>query len=245
MKKVILSVAIIIATVSVNAQNKFGLQGGASFASAKSTFTGVTPSEEQKFKTKVGFTIGAVADIDFGNSVSFRPELNFIQKGGKLSNTETRTIPTVGTITTASTGKTTFNYIELAPNFVYNFEAGDGKFFVGVGPNVAFGLGGKNKYTSTTTSTIPGSTPTNASGENKVKFDGKKYADVAATDNDDHLKALDFGANAIAGYKMSNGAFVSAGYTVGLSNIDPNDKQTFKNNGFNVKVGFLFGGSKK
>ena len=45
-----------------------------------------------------------------------------------------------------------------------------------------------------------------------MKFDGKKDADV--TDNNTHLKALDFGGDILAGYKTANGVFVSLGYTL-------------------------------
>jgi hypothetical protein len=239
MKKIILSVAVIAVALGSNAQVSFGGHVGANFASGKFTDNSSTPSTSQTLKTKVGLTIGAVAEIEFGGGLSFRPELNFIQKGGKSSESQTTTTP-FGNITNASTGTTSLGYLELAPNFVYNFEAGSGKVFVGAGPDIAFGMGGKDKFTSTTTSTITGVPSTSTSGENKVKFDGKKDA----TDNNSHLKALDFGINVLAGYKLSNGAFISAGYTIGLSNISPYDKTTYKNSGFNIKLGYMFGGSK-
>jgi Outer membrane protein beta-barrel domain len=239
MKKLLLSAAVLVAAFGANAQVSFGGHVGANFASGKSTFTG-TPSSSQTLKTKVGLTIGAVAEIEFGNGLSFRPELNFIQKGGKLSETETRNVG-VGTITTVSTENLSMGYLQLAPNFVYNFEAGSGKVFVGAGPDIAFGMGGKDKSTYATTSTVAGFPGTSGSADVKVKFDGKKDA----TDNDVHFKGLDFGINVLAGYKLSNGAFISAGYTIGLSNISPYDKTTYKNSGFNIKLGYMIGGSKK
>jgi Outer membrane protein beta-barrel domain len=245
MKKIILSVALISAMFGANAQMSFGGHIGANFASGKMTDASSTPTTSEKLKTKVGLTIGAVAEMEFGGGLSFRPELNFIQKGGKSSTSETQTIPGFGTVTTASTTTVSLGYLELAPNFVYNFEAGSGKAFVGAGPDIAFGFGGKYKYTYASTSTVAGYPATSGSGDAKVKFDGKKAADVAATDKDYHLKGLDFGLNILAGYKMSNGAFISAGYTIGLSNIEPNDKQTYKNSGFNIKLGYMIGGSKK
>ncbi len=242
MKRTILSLTAIAFAIGADAQVSFGGQAGANFASAKATYTG-TPSSSQTLKTKVGFTIGALAEIGLGSGLIFRPELSFIQKGGKFSDTKTTNVG-VGTVTTASTEDLSLGYIDLAPNFVYNFDAGTGKVFVGAGPDLAFGIGGKYKYTANTTSTITGYPSSSSSGDSKIKFDGKKEADLPATDNDYHLKGLDFGINVLAGYKLSNGAFISAGYTIGLSNIDPNDKQTFKNSGFNIKLGYIFGGSK-
>ena len=229
MKKLILSAAIIIAAFGANAQNKFGLQAGANFASVKSEYGSV----KDKSDSKVGFIIGALADVDFSNSVSFRPELNFIQKGGKTSSTRTN-----AGFTTTEKSDLKLSYIQLSPNFAYNFAAGTGKFFIGVGPEFAFGIGGKSKDESSVTG--PGINTTKTETTN-VKFDGKKNA----SGNDFHLKGFDLGANAIAGYKLSNGAFISAGYTVGLQNISPEDNSSFKNNGFNVKVGFMFPSAKK
>lgn len=229
MKKLILSLTVIAAAVSANAQTTFGVQAGANFASYKAKYG----TFEEKGKSKVGFIIGAVADVDFGNSISFRPELNFIQKGGKVEDTETN-----AGVTYTDNTEATLSYIQLAPNFVYNIAAGTGKVFIGVGPEFAFGIGGKVKYTSSAIGA--GVNETDSESQN-VKFDGKKDA----TDDDLHLKGFDLGASAIAGYKLSNGAFISVGYTVGLQNISPEDNSSYKNNGFNVKIGFMFGGAKK
>ncbi len=245
MKKVFLSAAIVAVAISANAQVSFGGQAGANFASAKYTDESSNPSTTEKYKTKVGFIVGAVAEIEVGNGLSFRPELNFIQKGGKAKFAETES---GGGFTSTTTGdaELTFSYLQLAPNFIYNFEAGTGKVFIGAGPDISYGIGGKAKsnFTNTTTINIPGfpaTTNTTSDSDNTtVKFDGKKDA----TDDKYHLKGLDFGVNALVGYKLSNGAFISAGYTIGLSNIEPNDKQTLKNSGFNVKIGFMFGGNK-
>ncbi len=240
MKKLMLSLAVVAMAFGANAQISFGGLAGANFASTKTTFTG-TPSSSQTYKDKVGLTIGAIAEIGLGNGLSLRPELNFIQKGGKISKYET--INVFGaTLSTNYTESIALGYLELAPNLVYNLKAGSGKFFVGVGPDLAFGLGGKYKFNSLITSTAAGSSSISDYENKKIKFDGKKATDLAEADDDYHLKALDFGINVLAGYKMRDGAFISAGYTTGLSNFDPNDQQTAKNSGFNIKIGFLIDG---
>ena len=106
MKKVILSAAVIIAAIGVNAQNRIGLQAGTTFSTYNEEFPNNT---ERKSDSKLGFTVGAIADIDFGNSVSFRPELNFIQKGG-----EQKYKPTANS---NFQEELTLNYIQLSPNF--------------------------------------------------------------------------------------------------------------------------------
>ena len=235
MKKFIFSAAVIFAAFSASAQNKttspnkIGLQAGTNF----STYNVEQGNNEQKSDSKFGFTVGAVADIDFGNSVSFRPELNFIQKGGELKSTQNFTGGNI-----KRQDELTLSYIQLSPNFVYNFAAGSGKFFIGVGPEVALGIGGKIESEKVTTI---GNTVTTVNEKNDVRFDGKKNGSTA----DLHLKRIDLGANAVAGYTLSNGAFISAGYTAGIKNISPDDNTSFKNSGFNIKIGYLFGGAKK
>ena len=165
MKKFIFSAAVIFAAFSASAQkktmspNKFGLQAGTNFSTYNEEFTNNT---ERKSDSKLGFTIGALADVDFGNSVSFRPELNFIQKGG-----EQKYSPNANT---RYQEELTLNYIQISPNFVYNFMAGTGQFFIGVGPELSFGLGGKSKTELVTTGTVT----TTSTAETDVKFDSKK-----------------------------------------------------------------------
>jgi Outer membrane protein beta-barrel domain len=233
MKKVFLFAAFAVTTVASQAQIKFGGQAGINAASMQDKSTSGTVTTTQKFKTKVGFTIGAVAEISISDALSFRPELNFTQKGGKLNNTETQTIPFLGTITTTTESTIASNYLELPLNVIYKFNAGGGNVFVGVGPSVGFGLSGKNKYKETSTGSPA------QEGNVSIKFDGK----TNATDNNAHLKALDFGANFLAGYQMSNNIFFKASYTLGLSNINPETNASTKNKGFGFTVGYMFGGS--
>lgn len=224
MKKLLLSSAVIFAVLSAGAQNKIGLQAGTNFSTYNEEFPN---NVERKSDSKLGFTIGALADIDFGNSVSFRPELNFIQKGGEQkynfdANTKVQE-------------ELTLNYIQFSPNFVYNFTAGMGQFFIGVGPELSFGLGGKSK-TEVNTS---GTTTTTTRTETDVEFDSKPNSG-----NVRHFKTVDYGANAILGYKFTNGLFLSGGYTAGLNNLSNQANSSFKTGGINLKVGYMFKGTK-
>lgn len=113
--------------------------------------------------------------------------------------------------------------------------------FFGAGPAIGYGISGKYKFSSITT--IPGFPTQNESGNGNVKFDGKKDADISAGDNNHHLKALDFGGNILASYKMSNGVYLNVGYTLGFSNLDPNPNSSLKTNGLSIKLGYMFGGN--
>jgi hypothetical protein len=245
MKKVFLIAAIAALSTGVKAQINFGAQVGANMANVKSEYTSGSVTTQEDTKSKVGFLVGVVAEIPLGTSLSFRPELNFIQKGAKIDATQTENSGGA-TITSVSTGKTTLNFIELPLNIVYGIPAGAGRLFFGAGPSVGFGISGKYDGTTTSTLTAPGfptqTQTTNDKGD--VKFDGKKDADVAADDVNMHLKSLDFGANVLAGYKMSNGMYINVGYTMGFSNLDPNANSSLKTKGLTLKIGYMFGGNK-
>lgn len=242
MKKVILIAAIAAVSTGANAQVNFGAQVGGNMANAKVEYTDAGTTTKQKTKSKFGFLIGAIAEIPFSSNVSFRPELNFVQKGYKVDVNETQTSGGI-TATSVGSGKITLNFIELPLNFVYSVPAGAGNVFFGAGPAFGFGLSGKYDQTSTTTVSGPGFPTSTESSTEKgdVKFDGKKYEDLAANDVDAHLKSFDFGGNILAGYKMSNGIAINLGYTMGFSNLDPNKDQSLKTKGFTIKLGYLFG----
>ncbi len=232
MKKLILLAAFAVTTSIASAQVSFGVQLGANIAFGKRT-TVDNSGLPTAFSNdpKVGVIGGFLAEIPLGSTLAFRPELNFIQKGSKTNSTFS---------IYESNSKITLNYIEMPLNVVYKLNVGSGNFFFGLGPTLAFGISGKIKTTDP-------NDPTN--NENTtVKFDGKKDADLSATDDKAHLKAFDFGANIIAGYKLGMGVFFKLGYTYNFVELDPNhsdtDKPSYKNRGFNVCVGYMIGGSK-
>jgi outer membrane protein with beta-barrel domain len=116
--------------------------------------------------------------------------------------------------------KVTLNYIDLPLNFVYNIHG----FFVGAGPALGFGISGKDK------GTFGGQSETN-----DVNF---------GSGDDDDLKPFEISANILAGYKFSNGFFVSANYNPGLNDISNDDDSKYHNSGFGIRIGYMFGGMK-
>ncbi len=224
MKKVFLIAAFAAATMGAKAQVTFGIQAGANMGNVQAEEEYMGETWESEYDSKFGFLIGGVAEIPVSSNFTFRPELNFIQKGFKESESEAGY---------SYETKATASFIELPLNFVYNVAAGSGTFFVGAGPSIGFGIGGKVKSEMS----FGGETE---SEETDIKFDG----DDEATDDNVHLKSLDFGANILAGYKMSNGLFFSLGYSKGFSNLSPYENSSFKTSGVQLKVGFMFGGAK-
>lgn len=191
MKKIIVLTGLIaILNLNISAQDtRIGVTAGAVMASMKAKSSGVNMTTDGK----VGFTAGVIASIPVGEQFSFRPNLNFTQKGGKLD---------VSAFGVTAKEKQTLNYIELLLNFLYHTPAGDGNVFAGLGPSVSFGMSGKYKYSETG----------QPDEEGDIEFGNDEV--------NDHYKPLEVGANILAGYEFANGFFAAVSYNLGLSNID-------------------------
>ena len=185
MKKLILFSALSALSTIVSAQVKFGAQVGANLGSGKETVSYGGVSETDKYTSKFGIVIGGFAQMPISTSIDFRPELNYIQKGGKYS--ESYSI--LGTSYT-TTDEITMNYIEVPLNIIYSVAAGNGTVFLGGGPAIGLGISGNNKVSSG-----------GKSESTTIKFDGNKDA----KDSYDHYKALNVGFGFMAGYELTNG----------------------------------------
>ena len=110
-------------------------------------------------------------------------------------------------------------WIEVPVNAVAKLHTGDaGNFFIGAGPYAAFGISGKNSYKS-------------GFGDAETEFKFGK---------DEQQKSLDAGVNFLAGYQMSSGLTLGAGYGLGLMDIAPNGSGNVKQNNrvLSFSVGF-------
>jgi len=215
MKKIIvLTVMISVLCISSFSQNtRFGVNAGAALASMKGKYQG----DSQKSDGKAGITVGVLADVPVAESFCFRPFLNFIQKGGKWKESGSGY---------SYDDKHTLSYIELLLNFLYCSPAGNGKFFAGVGPALAYGVGGKYKSKGTA-----GGQTYNESGD--IKFGNNE--------NEDDYKPFEFAGNVMAGYELPGGLFVALSYYLGLSNlvINGDSDNSARNRYFGIRVGYF------
>ncbi|QIH36089.1 porin family protein [Sphingobacterium sp. DR205] len=108
--------------------------------------------------------------------------------------------------------------LDIPVNLVAKLPTGgSGNFFIGAGPYVGFGLSGKQKATG-----------------GDVKFE----EDIEfGSGEGKHLKRTDFGVNFLAGYQLTNGFQINAGYGLGLTNLAPNSG-SIKNRVWSVGIGF-------
>lgn len=165
-------------------------------------------------KYKPGLTAGIFLNKPLSENFIFQPALNFVQKGYKIKDSE-------------GTETVNLNYIEIPLNFLYFLYSGqkNAGFFIGGGPTIAYAISGTDKFKDS-----PGST---SDYSDKIKF-GKEP---------EEYKALDFGINAIVGYRLANGLMLSANYNFSLSKINNDDvesdeKTSIKNKFFSFKIGY-------
>ena len=217
MKKFMFTFFIAAASMAVNAQT-FGVHANGILASAKSEEKDQNTTLSTKLDSRFSWKAGVVGDIPIAENFSFMPQLNILSKGGKLSQSEAGF---------TSSMEMKFTYLELPLNLVFSHTSG---LFIGAGPSLSYGIGGEAEVT------VSGG-GLSETGTVKIKFDG----DDEANDDNAHLKALELGANVIAGYRLSNGLFFNVQYNQGLSNIDPSEGSSFKNKYFGFGIGYFFG----
>jgi len=211
-KNLCLFISFILLINYVHAQKTLvGLTAGASFASYKFKAESISMTS----KTHVGFTAGLVSSVPMGRNFSFMPQLNFVQKGGKLSDEGT-------------TDKVTLNYIELPLNFVFNTSTAKGKFFIGAGPSLSMGLSGKDKWSDD-----------NESGKEDIKFGSSSDDDLKPFEIGVNILA---GYQFTSGFFIS--ANYNAQLNNSAPD-DPGFDGKYHNRYFGIRIGYMFSGKVK
>ena len=142
---------------------------------------------------KLGMIIGANYNAELSDAMSLDVSVAFKQSGTKQTEDFTGG---------SSTAKWALNYLDISPSLSFNVSDAMALSF---GPYLAFATSGK--FTS---ETIITNGPTTSSSES-IKFgDG---------DNDDGIKATDFGINIGTSFSINDAMSVSAGYALGLTNL--------------------------
>lgn len=172
-------------------------------------------------KIKTGFHVGVNAEIPIATEFYLQPGVLFTTKGAKDKDDDDI--------------KVNLSYIEVPINFLYKPELGMGKLLLGIGPYIAFGIGGK---------------VSNSEGK---EIDVEFNKEVSATDYaafpgypPPFYKRFDAGGNLLVGYEFSNNFSVQLNAQLGMLNINSDikdlssDKTKFKNTGFGLSVGYRF-----
>lgn len=165
-----------------------------------------------------GFHVGVNAEIPVAVDFYVQPGLLWSAKGARGENAGT-----------AADLKVHLSYLEIPVNFLYKPVLGRGRLLMGVGPYLAFGIGGKLKA---------------GDMERDIEWQ-KKITTAQAITGTPYFKRPDAGANLLFGYELSNGLSAQLNAQLGLVNINPeiegtDDKSTLKNTGFGVSLGYRF-----
>lgn len=215
-KMFVLIAGVFLVVNSAVAQTKtsFAIRAGVNFQN----LNGEDPAgNDLDYKLKTGFHIGVDADIPIATDFYIRPGVVFTTKGAKADD--------------AADSKVNLSYIEVPVGFVYKPVLGTGRLILGVGPYVAFAVGGKVKGDDF---------------EEDIKFE-KEITPTQAISGTPYLKGFDAGGNIFFGYEFSQKIFAQINAQLGLVNINPkiegvddDDRGKTKNTGFGVSVGYRF-----
>jgi hypothetical protein len=196
----------------------FGLRGGVNFQ----TINGKDMNGDKLTSNMVpGFNAGVVVAIPVAPDFYFQSGLLYTTKGGKLKDM-------------VMSPQYNLSYVELPLNFLYKPLLGTGHLLLGFGPYIAYGLGGKAKYTFN-----------NTPSEDKIIF-ANEYSNI--NPYGPYFKHLDYGGNLYFGYEMSNGISLQLNTQLGMAKINAdntnvlytNNKTSFKNTGFGLSLGYMF-----
>lgn len=221
-KKLISSLVFCLILTVANAQISFGGHAGINHAGIKTGYKEYQYSKTSVKRTPV-LVLGLFSEIPLSNRATFRPEINFIQKGVEMSfmNFEFSAMQ-------VKSREHRLNFVEIPLNFVYKLPWADGRYSIGGGPSVAFGIGGRHSYEHNTPA---------LSGTGRINFDGKEQE---AGENDIHLKPLEIGFTVGAIMTLSRGFFISAGFNAGVNSLDVKSQwNSYKTNGIVLKLGYM------
>jgi len=237
MKRKLVVCAVVLTTFSVGAkaQSTTSSTSSTSGAIIKAgvNFANISVNDDGDVddnKTLTSFHVGITGDFDILPFLAIQPGIFFTGKGSKTQS---------GSTNDANYYKATTNpkYIEVPVNLVFKTPPGPARFFIGAGPYIAMGVGGKNKVEGK----LLGSS---FSSEENIDWSND---DPTTGDEEDagygRLRRFDYGLNGLIGVEASN-FVVSAGYGLGLAKIqsgtDSDDDNKNKHRVFSVSLGFKF-----
>ncbi|WP_121355899.1 outer membrane beta-barrel protein [Flavisolibacter nicotianae] len=209
---------------------KTQIRGGVNLANVSVTDNGRVDKANQL----TSFQVGILTDIPLGSNVlTLQPGLLYTGKGSKVQK---------GTSGQAGYFKQTFNpqYLELPVNLLFKAPiGGTSRLFVGAGPYVAMGIGGKTKTEGTRA--LTGS----YSYERDITFSN----DDPTTFNEEEgtglgvIRRFDYGLNGTAGIEGKS-VVLGVNYGLGLAKLQSGTNSNADNNNKNrvlsLTLGFKF-----
>lgn len=217
--KVLFVAALLLISVVSEAQLRFGPQVGLNIANASLKAEGA-PSTS----SKIGLSIGAIAEYSLSESMALQSGLIYSQKGYKGE---------MNLFIMDAKATVSISYIELPVNFKYFVPVGTTKIFLAAGPYVAFAVSG-TEVAEVSSAFVDAAELGLGSTSKDLKI---------GSGSDDDVLGADFGLNIGAGAEFKS-FVVSGQYGFGLINIEPisNNGSYTKNRVVSLSVAYLFGG---
>lgn len=191
-------VAMLLGACQAWAQKEvlFAVKGGISY---NTLALKETPQPETQ-DWRLSFHAGLIADIALNHVLTLRTGLDLQTQGG---NYETAL---------EKNGKLNAMYLELPVNLLLKKDLGTVALYLGLGPYISFGIGGKNKFSVLTT----------AGDEVAEKIHWTDQPPVLAQPgNAGYLQRFQYGGNAVAGLILSDQIGLNLQYSHGLNNARP------------------------
>lgn len=192
----------------------FGVRAGVNFQNVNGKDGSGNDLDNNKIKT--GFNIGVNAEVPIAPDFYVQPGVLFTTKGNKskLDNDI----------------KVNLSYIEVPVNLLYKPVLGTGKLLLGIGPYIAFAVGGSVTDANDKKSDI----------EFKSKISASQMQPLTA-----YCKRVDAGGNLLFGYEFSNKFSAQLNAQLGMVKINtkvenPTDNAKYKNTGFGISLGYRF-----
>lgn len=205
------------AQITDKSSTSFGLIAGVNFQN----LTG-EDAEGRNLENEmiIGFHGGVNIQFPVAPEFFFQPGILFTTKGAKHTSD-------------LVTSTYNFSYLEVPLNLVYKGYLGNGFVFLGLGPYIAYGIGGKATH-KTDLGTL----------ESDIEFMNVVEMDDPLTVT--YIKTLDAGGNIFAGYEIASGISLQLNAQLGMIKINPEDKRitddrtSLKNTGFGLSLGYRF-----
>lgn len=211
MKRTLTLFSMLLAFSAAWSQARFGVKGGLTLSNIRMTGTVNNNLESESGNIAAGFHIGGVLDLPAGKNFHIRPELLIVSKGSTIEDYDDN----------GQRVKMKFRpyYLEMPVNFLFHktFPRSGAAIFLGGGPVLSYGIGGKMSISS-------------------AKVD---------VFNKGGLKRFDLGLGTSFGFDLKSGLSFGISTNAGLLNIyeenpgyNPYDIK-MRSSAWNISVGYL------
>lgn len=221
LKNLIFTVLVLLTVSSINAQVAVGVKAGAHFSdnSISGFVPGLTPDPE----VLPGYTFGVMAEIPIEGNFSFRPEINYVQKGFRVSESispELLGIP----IPIGGRVDTRINFLEMPLLLQYRYGNEKAGIYALAGPGIGYAANAHLQPFATVIVTV-------------------RLPKVDINLNDDNYNRFEFSGHAGLGGDISAGkgkVFADVRYSYGFTNTlnDPIIDTQLRNRGFTISAGY-------